>query len=293
MATAALRNAGSWILVGLLGRGIGQSRTPGMQESEARAQGLKMAYTLFDFTEREWNNEELSKFVDAAETVGFVGLNVTYPFKQAIIELLDDMSVEAERVGAVNTIRFENGKRIGHNTDVTGFARSMQDNLPGIAGGKVLQIGCGGGGSATSFALLGDLGIEQLYLHDRDAARASQLAGQLNAAFGEGRAVVVESIEETAPRVDGLLNASPMGMDKYPGTPIDPDLIEARHWVAEIVYFPLETEFLRVARGKGCRTVDGSGMAIGQAADAFRVFTGREADRARMKDTFFNLAADD
>ena len=86
--------------------------------------------------------------------------------------------------------------------------------------------------------------------------------------------------------IHGIVNATPMGMAAHPGLPLDPDLIEARHWVADIVYFPLETELLRVARQKGCHTLDGSGMVIAQAARAFAIITGHAANIDRMRQSF-------
>lgn len=289
MNIARHHDRSAWILTGLLGRGIGKSRTPRMHEQEAKAQGLLMAYLLFDFTELGWADDTLPRILDAAELVGFAGFNVTIPFKQAIIPYLDELSEPAERVGAVNTVSLTKGRWVGHNTDVTGFARNMCKKLPEIAGDCVLQIGCGGGGSATAYAMLGELGLAELLLYDSETAKADALCGQLNAVFGEGKARVADSLERAAAAADGIVNASPMGMEKYPGSPIDADLLEARHWVAEIVYFPLETELLRDARALGCRTLDGSGMAINQAADAFEIFTGHEASRPRMEKSFFDL----
>ena len=91
---------------------------------------------------------------------------------------------------------------------------------------------------------------------------------------------------------DGLIHCTPTGMAKMPGLPLDPGLLQARHWVAEIVYFPLETELLRVARAKGCRTLDGSGMAVYQAVGAFRLFTGIEPDAERMMRIFKSMGSE-
>lgn len=278
------------IMAGLLGRGILESRTPWMHEQEADAQGLRMVYSLQDFTARGWSDEELPAVVDAAQRLGFSGLNITFPFKQAVLPLLDDLSDSARAIGAVNTIAFQDGRRIGHNTDVSGFASGFQDGLPGVTKTRVLQLGCGGAGSATAHALLSTLGAGHLALFDTDAGKAQALRDQLSAAYGADRVSIVADAATAARDVDGIVNASPVGMAKFPGTPMPVSALESRHWVAEIIYFPLETALLSAARALGCATVSGQGMAVGQAADAFAIFTEQAPDRARMAASFAAFA---
>jgi shikimate dehydrogenase len=105
-----------------------------------------------------------------------------------------------------------------------------------------------------------------------------------------GPAEAAEDVKEAVRIADGIVNATPVGMAKLPGTPIPPALLEPRHWVADIVYFPLETELLKVARDRGCRVLSGAGMAVFQAVRAFELFTGRTADADRMRQTFQRLA---
>ena len=278
------------VLTGLAGRGISQSRTPWMHEQEGDAQGLQLSYELFDFTARGWTDDHLPKLLDDVQAGGFAGINVTLPFKQAVIPHLDSLSESAGRIGAVNTVAFTGGRRIGHNTDVTGFGESLRAGLAGLDRSCVLQLGCGGAGAATAHALLGD-GVERLLLSDVDVVRAADLTGHLNEIYGSGRAAVATDPAQAAALAVGLVNASPMGMDKFPGLPIAEAAIEPRHWVADIVYFPLETAFLRAARAKGCRALDGSGMAIRQAAAAFEIFTGLKPNLLRMTDSFAAFTA--
>jgi shikimate dehydrogenase len=257
-----------------------------MHECEANALGLRLAYALFDFTDRGWNDDQLEATLAAAHRVGFSGLNITLPFKQAVIPLLDELSEGARVIGAVNTIAFRDGKRIGHNTDVTGFAESFRAQLADAPRDAVLQVGCGGAGAATAHALIAGLGTGRLVLTDSDPARAEALRAQLAEAYGTERVSVAADAVVAMRDVDGMVNATPMGMDKFPGMPIASSAIEQRHWIADIVYFPLETALLAEARRKGCRTLDGSGMAVNQAAEAFTIFTGLETDRARMRASF-------
>lgn len=274
------------VLAGLVGRGILESRTPWMHECEADAQGLRMVYTLFDFTDRQWADEDLAAVLDAAQRVGFAGLNVTFPFKQAVLPLLDELSPQAAAIGAVNTIAFRNGRRIGYNTDVTGFASAFMDKLSGVKLDRVLQLGCGGAGSATAHAMLSTIDAQHITLFDPDTTRAEALRAQLAATYGEARVDVTDEPGQAADGVDGILNATPIGMAKFPGMPIAASALKPSHWVSEIIYFPLETELLKTARALGCASMSGRGMAVGQAVDAFRIFTELTPDRQRMWQSF-------
>ncbi|MBJ3776980.1 shikimate dehydrogenase [Acuticoccus mangrovi] len=265
------------VLVGLLGRGIQRSRTPHMHEAEGRRHGLAYVYKLLDTDRMGETPPDIGSLVAFARHFGFQGLNVTYPFKQAIMAHLDRLSADAQAVGAVNTVVFADGRAIGHNTDRSGFAASFRRDIAGRPHRNVLQLGAGGAGAAVASALLGS-GVETLRLHDVDAGRAIDLAGRLAATSGAGRVSVAESVAAAAAEADGLVNATPVGMAASPGIAIAPELIRADMWVADIVYLPLETELLRCARAKGCLTLAGRGMAIHQAAFAFELFTGIVAD---------------
>ena len=286
-ATAAARQ--NTVLTGLIGRHIGASRSPWLHEREAEAQGLALTYTLFDFAAIGADESQLGAQLDAVEAAGYSGVNVTYPYKQAVIGHLDELSPDAARVGAVNTVKFREGQRVGYNTDVIGFAESMCTGLPGAALGRVLQIGAGGGGAATGQALL-QLGVGMLIVCDRDKARAAALARRLRDGFGPDCAIDVDDALAVVADVDGVVNATPMGMAAAPQSPIDTSKLTPRHWVADIVYFPIETELLRAARARGCATLDGSGMAVYQAAAAFEIFTGRSAERTRMLRSFMEFS---
>ena len=273
------------ILAGLVGRNIGASRSPWLHEREAQAQGLALTYSLLDFAVLGRDESYLCTQLESAAGLGYAGLNITYPYKQAVIQCLDELTPSATRVGAVNTVKFAASKRIGHNTDVIGFAESMRVGLPDAELRTVLQIGAGGAGAATAQALL-ELGVATLHVCDQDRPRATALVDKLQAAFGAMRAAVCDDPLLVVDRADGIVNATPMGMVGSPQPPLDTSRLTPRHWLADIVYFPLETELLRAARARGCRTLDGSGMAVYQAAAAFEIFTGRTADRPRMLRSF-------
>lgn len=271
------------VLVGLIGAGIQLSRTPRMHEAEAEAQGFRLVYRKIDLEVLRASAQELPRLVSMAQAAGFAGLNITYPCKQSVIPLLDDLSDDARALGAVNTVVFDNGRRIGHNTDWWGFAESFRRGLPDAPVERVVQLGAGGAGSAVAHALL-TRGVKHLTIIDTDEAKAKVLAQSLAGRFGS-RVVASSDVAGAMAQASGLVNTTPVGMAKHPGLPLPADLL-GKAWVADIVYFPLETELLRAARLLGCRTLDGGGMAVFQAVEAFRLFTSHAPDPARMAATF-------
>jgi shikimate dehydrogenase len=252
-----------------------------MHMDEARAQRLDLTYTLFDLDSIEGGVAALPRILADVRDRGFLGVNITHPVKQAVLPLLDSRSDDVAALGACNTVVIRDGKYAGHNTDWTGFAENMRRGLPDVPLNHVMQIGAGGAGSAITYALL-KLGVGRVSLIDLDADRAQGLANRFNAAFGAGRVVVTQSLADVLPGADGVVNCSPVGMAKYPGSPIPTALLRQGLWVADVVYVPLETQLLREAAEAGCRTLDGGGMAVFQAAEAFRLFTGTTPNRERM-----------
>lgn len=273
------------ILAGLIGAGIQASRTPALHEHEGDAQGMRYLYRLIDIDALKLDSSALPDLLLAAQRMSFTGLNITFPCKQAVIPLLDELSSEALGIGAVNTVVFKDGKRIGHNTDCLGFAEGFRRGLPNVPRKRVVQLGAGGAGAAVAHALLAE-GVEQLSIFEVDPARAQSLVDNLNVHFGTARAQVGRDLPGAMASADGLVNTTPVGMTKLPGTPLPPELLHAALWVAEIIYFPLETELLRHARALGCQTLDGGTMAVFQAVKAFELFSGQPADAERMQAHF-------
>ncbi|MEO3751151.1 shikimate dehydrogenase [Streptomyces sp. B6B3] len=278
-------------LVGLIGSGIGPSLSPALHEREADRQGVRYLYRLIDIATLGVPPERVGDLVRAARDVGYDGLNVTHPCKQAVLPHLDALAPQARALGAVNTIVFDDGAAVGHNTDVTGFGAAFARGLPDAPRDRVVLLGAGGAGAAVAHALLG-LGAGRLTVVDALPARAAGLAAALNGHFGDGRAAAAD--RDALPRLlrgaDGLVHATPTGMAGHPGLPLPAALLDRRLWVAEVVYRPLETELLRAARARGCATLDGGGMAAVQAAEAFRLITRCEPDTARMLADLAELA---
>lgn len=279
------------IKVALIGNGISQSRTPAMHMAEGKAQGLEYSYLSFDTSTPPYSGLSLAELLELAEKDGFAGLNITHPFKMEVPGLLHELSPEAKILGAVNTVVFRNKRRFGYNTDYSGFRTAFQHHLADASREHVLLLGSGGAGSAVALALT-DSGIRTLSIFDTFKERAAALSERLSAVRPDTHIRICESLnDQDMDGIDGVVNATPMGMANYPGVAIEVEEISADTWVADVVYFPLETELLRRARAHGCRVMNGSGMAIYQAVEAFHLLTGLEPDPERFARNFHQLFA--
>lgn len=258
-----------------------------MHMAEARAQGFACDYRFHDMDDPDLADVSLPEMLDRVERDGYAGVNVTYPYKIEVMQYLDDLSENATAVGAVNTVVFRNGKRTGHNTDLWGFAEAFRRSYSDVDRSHALLIGAGGAGVALAHGLVDCCGIKRLSIHDVDNDRAEELAARVAERWGADVRAAPDLAELVATEMPaGVVNATPMGMAKLPGTAFPPELLDPSMWIVDIVYFPLETEFLKNARDRGCRTLSGAGMAVFQAVRAFELFTGRPADPSRMRATF-------
>lgn len=274
----------------LVGAGVGPSLTPALHEREGARHGLTYVYKTVDITALDIAADHVGDLVAAARAFGFDGLNITHPCKQLVPAYLDDLSPEARALGAVNTVVFRDGRAVGHNTDVTGFARSFARGLPEARTGHVVQVGTGGAGAAVGHALL-TLGTDRLTLVDTEPARAAALAALLGDVFGADRVAhgTPAALDAVLRHADGVVNATPLGMAAHPGSAVPLHLLRADLWVADIVYRPVETDLVRAARAAGSTVLTGAGMAVFQAVDAFALITGREPDAEAMLADFAAL----
>lgn len=280
----------SSILCGLIGAGIQRSLSPALQEEEARHHGIRMHYQLIDLDNADDGAAALPVLLAAARIMGYAGLNITYPCKQSVIPLLDELSGEARAIGAVNTVVREGRRLVGYNTDGPGWGWGFQRALPQADVSRVVLLGAGGAGSAVAHEVL-RLGAAALLIVDPDFVRAGTLAERMNAIHGAGRASAIGDVAAAMQAATGLIHATPTGMAGQPGLPLPASLLRPDLWVSEIVYFPLETELLQAARRAGCAVADGGHMNVGQALRGFKLFTGREPDAARMDAHFRRLVS--
>jgi shikimate dehydrogenase len=276
------------VRVGLIGAGIELSLSPALHMEEGRRQGLDYSYELIDLAAISGGVDALPRLIGEAEERGFAGLNITHPCKQVVISYLDELSDDARTLGAVNTVVLKGGKRVGHNTDWSGFAEGFRRGLPGAGLDRVVVSGDGGGAAVGHAAMT--LGCQSIVVFDLLAERAEGLARQLQRNFPDRRATVGRDLAVAMATADGVIHASPTGMASHPGLPIPVHLIRGDHWVADIVYFPLETALIGAARARGCRVLDGGNMAVFQACGAFQLFSGVGPDRERMLRHFAEMA---
>jgi shikimate dehydrogenase len=274
------------ILLGLIGANIMGSLSPALFADAFEAAGIDGFYHLLDVD--RLRERRLPQLLDALKTAGFTGANITYPFKQDVIALLDSVDPEAAQIGAVNTVAIApDGRTTGYNFDRPGWRHSFEERLgPGGArGATVVQVGAGGAGRAVAFALM-DLGVALLVLHDHDGERVNSLCDDLARYFDASRCRPARDLESEIWAADGVVNATQVGMRGFPGNPVPIPALKASHWAADVIYTPIETEFVKAAAAKGARVMSGDGMCVHQAVEAFRLFTRVTPDVARLHRAF-------
>ncbi|MBV8840890.1 MAG: shikimate dehydrogenase [Alphaproteobacteria bacterium] len=267
-------------LLGLIGSPIRSSAAPAMHEAAAEALGLRAHYRLIDVPGADAAG--LRQMLDGVRLLGFSGVNVTFPYKEAVVPLLDALAPAAAAIGTVNTVVARDGKLTGHNTDSTGFARAFARVIGSPGDAPVALIGAGGVGRAIGFAMA-EVGARALNIFDADAAKANALAARL---AGRLNARVCRDVAEALDGAGGVINGTPIGMLPNTDTPVPGRLLRADMFVADAVYTPLWTPLLTAGRAAGCRVMTGRDLCIDQAVDAFRLFTGFEPSRERIGAAF-------
>ena len=274
-------------LVGLIGEGITASLTPAMHEAEARELGLDYEYRIFDLLELGRPAEDVGAILDEARSAGFAAMNITHPCKQLVLDLVDELDTDAAHLQAVNLVVFDGDRLVGYNTDWMGYRDGLVAGLPGASFERVVQIGCGGAGAATAYALLSQ-GARRLDLTDADPSRAEELAARMRAHFPTQVIATLPpgELAHVLPQATGVVHATPLGMLHHPGVAFDVDLLSEGTWVSDVVYRPIETELIRQAAERGHPVLDGGRMAVGQACASLQIITGLGPDRDRMQQHF-------
>ena len=277
---------GHTTLVGLIGANIMKSLSPALHEDAFAAAGMRGHYHLLDL--QRLPGRSLRDLLTAVSNAGFAGVNVTFPCKEAVMPLLDEISADARQIGAVNTVTIsDHGRTVGYNTDRIGFRRSFEEGLgrTSIEGKSAVLVGAGGAGRAVACALM-DLGAATVFVHDTDVAKASAMVADFMLLFGASRVRLSNDLLKSAAGAAGIVNATPVGMIGFAGSPVPIEAIRADQWVADIIYSPIETELIKSARRKGARVLTGGGMCVHQAAEAFALFTSKHPDIERMHRMF-------
>lgn len=267
------------VRLGLIGDKIQTSRSPDLHRLAGRLCGLDVTYDLIIPPAR---GETFGEAFDHCLAGGYRGINVTFPYKEVVLARLAAPEPALAALGACNTVVFEAGGPRGANTDATGFAAAFRQRFAGAAPGVVAMAGAGGVGKAIAFALA-TLGASELRLCDADRGKAEALALAL-AAHAQGmRIVICETMTDAAGGADGIVNATPLGMNGIGGNAIPDQVLEGASWAFDAVYTPEWTEFLVKAREACLDILSGYELFLFQGLDAFRIFTGQSVDALTLR----------
>jgi shikimate dehydrogenase len=247
----------------LIGEHIGGSRSPAFHNALFREYGLPYCYELMPL-----GPDEVDDAIRMMKGGGYRGANVTAPHKSRVISSLDRLSATAERLGAVNTILFRDGKALGFNTDVDGVSATLRGDPIVRRPFSAAVLGAGGAAMAAIDALLAEPHLESLTIYARHRAVAQAAAGHMS----DARLLAADLASFTP--VDVVIHATPVGTDAAPGAVLDQEQLCGVRLLFDMIYVPSETELMRRARRAGARTVNGEAMLVGQAVEAFRVWTG-------------------
>ena len=265
----------------IIGHPIAHSLSPAIHNTAFKLYGMDAVFVAFDV-----DPAMLREAVNGIRALGIKGLTVTIPHKERIIPYLDDVNPVAQSIGAVNTVKNENGKLIGYNTDVWGFMEPLKQLADRLKGGSALLVGAGGASRAIVYALK-TLGIGKLFIANRTAERGKRLEGYASGLGIESKYIGFDEkqMNETAKNVDLIINATPLGMHGVGGRlPITSEYISRNAIVYDIVYNPLETPLLAEARKAGAIAISGVDMLVYQAVFAFEIWTGVRPDPEPLRD---------
>lgn len=262
--------------VGLLGAKLGHSLSPKIHQLIFEQLGIKGTYDLIEVP-----TEKLAAKVTELQA-NYTGLNVTIPHKVGVMPLMETLSPEAQKIGAVNTIHFQQGHCSGYNTDYFGFAWLLAQHQIALAGRQVLVLGTGGASRAVTQYLL-DQGVDILYQATRSLTTVSD--GILKAAASQSRRKLLTYEElKDLPALDLLVNCTPVGMHPKTGiSPVPETVVRQCEAVVDIIYNPAETELLRLACQDHKKTANGMFMLVAQAVASEEIWLGRKLGRELIR----------
>jgi shikimate dehydrogenase len=264
---------------GLVGYPVKHSLSPAMHNAAFKFLKIDAQYKLF-----ELRPEEIGPFFCCLREKNIYGVNVTIPYKEAVISMMDKLTEDASLIGAVNTVKFEDGKLIGHNTDGNGFIQDLSVFFPGgISGINVSIIGAGGAAKAVGISLARH-GVKNIAFYDIDKNRTNGLAHKIGTELKLCPAEAVDSIEGLLKnRPDLLINASGVGMKESDQVLVSKKDISEEVFVYDLIYNPFKTKLLQLADESGLRFANGLGMLLYQGALAFKFWTGQDAPVDQMR----------
>lgn len=268
------------VRLGLIGDNIARSRSPDLHRLAGKLCGIDVSYELFVPPDM---GSDFDAVFDACRANGVRGLNVTYPYKETVVERVRIAGEDVQRIGSVNTVVFGERGPTGHNTDHSGFLAAYRATFAQMPPGRTALVGAGGVGKAVAFGLAA-LGAQEIAVIDRDEERARGLAEAV-AAYSEGAVSTTFAVDprEAVRIADGIVNCTPLGMVGYPGSAVPLDLLGSQRWAFEAVYTPVDTPFKLAAEASGLKVLSGFELFFHQGVGAFRIFTGLTPDLAALR----------
>jgi len=263
-------------LCAVLGSPIQHSASPAMHNAAFTALGLNWRYLALEVAP-----QNLRAAIAGARAMNFAGLNLTVPHKLLAVDMVDELDVSAKTWGAVNTIKFENGRSIGFNTDADAIVSSLREELQiELRGKKVLLLGAGGAGRTAALKLAAEK-VAELFLVNRTGSKAEEIAAEIKKQFPS----VKISVGYPKVEVDLILNATSLGLKPEDASPLDEKQFSLKKTQAvyDMIYQPTQTKLLAAAKAAGCKTANGIGMLVYQGAKAFEIWTGQPAPVAVMR----------
>jgi shikimate dehydrogenase len=281
------------VLAAIIGYPLGHSMSPVIHNAAYRALSIDVRYEA-------WSTppDGVAQAVARVREDAMLGMNVTVPHKQAVLPLLDEVDATARAIGAVNTITKRDGRLVGYNTDRYGYIRSLREAGCNPEGLNVLLVGYGGAERAVAYALA-EAGVASMAIAGRRPEGIAEAAEHLRSTTRRSlpiEEVPVDDIKlgEAVAAADLVINCTPVGMLHTAGeraSPVPASMLRPGLWVSDLVYNPLETELLRLAREAGARPVGGLAMLVYQAEEAIRLWTGRAAPVDIMKEAALEALA--
>lgn len=265
--------------LGLIGDNIAMSQAPRLHRLAGRLAARTVSYDRLVPRELGRSFEEV---VDHCARSGYRGVNITYPYKERVVSRVDIGDPLVRAMGAVNTVVFEPGRVLGFNTDYSGFCAAYRGTRGAALPGATLLVGAGGAGRAIAFGLVA-LGATDIRVADRDPVKAAALAKALRAIGPQLRTQVGSDPVALARGVDGVVNATPVGMAGHDGTPVPRAVMAGARWAFDAVYTPVDTTFLGDAAAQGLTVITGYELFIGQGVDAWKIFTGLTVDGRSLR----------
>ena len=270
-----MRIDGETQLVGIIGDPLDNTLSPTIHNAAFDYLGLNWCYVPLTI-----RGEHLREGIAGIKALQFTGVNVTMPFKTDVLELLDEVAMFAETVGAVNTILVDKGRLIGYNTDGRGFYTALTRDLGyDVKGGKVLIMGAGGAARSVTVSLaLG--GCASIVIVNRTARHSEQLAGVIRLSAPDIDVNWLSPDDDydiLVAESDIIINATPLTSFTGPDLRIPVSMLNRNQVVCDLNYSSYQPPLLREAEARGARVMDGKGMLIYQAAAAFEIWTGQEA----------------